>query len=114
MRALAKRSEDQFVERVEAHLRRALPHVCAEMDTGAMRSSVNRGMQKARDYRILTEYDTVRFIDLMYTLGFEFDRELTWAHDILTDLQIPADMRLNMIDDHLDDLEQSSTEVHDA
>ncbi|MBZ5626743.1 MAG: hypothetical protein LAQ69_49910 [Acidobacteriia bacterium] len=113
-RVFADCAESAFINRVVAHLQRALPEICAEMGEDAVRLSVARGIQRAREYRIDSEYDVVRFIDFLYVLGFEFDTEHAWARDILTDKLVPAEMRLDMIDDYLDEPEPDGAEVEDG
>jgi hypothetical protein len=107
--------EALFVSRVVAHLQRALPQVSNEMGDDAVRESVVRGMGKARGYGIFTESDAVRFVDFTYALSFDFDTEQEWAHKILTDTLVPAEMRLDMIDEYLNSLtaEPAATEDED-
>jgi hypothetical protein len=73
--------------------------------------SVIKGIERARSYRIQTEYDIVRFIDFQYVLGFSFDKDNDWAQEILSNLRIPAQMRLEMIDDYLDSSEADHVEA---
>jgi hypothetical protein len=101
-RVLAASVEDAFLSKVVAHLQRALPEACKEMGAEAVRLSVIEGIERARSYRIFAEYEIVQFIDFQYALGFSFDTDNSWAREILTNLRIPAKMRLDMIDDYLD------------
>jgi hypothetical protein len=84
------------------------------MGEDAVRRSVMRGIQKTRECRIYSEIDVVRFIDFLYVLGFEFDSGHAWARDILTDSRVPAEMRLDMTDDYLDEPESDVWEDEDG
>jgi hypothetical protein len=110
-RVLAAHAENSFVSKVVEHLERALPETCSEMGAEAVRVSVIKGIERARSYRIQTEYDIVRFIDFQYVLGFSFDKDNDWAQEILSNLRIPAQMRLEMIDDYLDSSEADHVEA---
>ena len=107
----AQEAESKFVSDVIAHFDRALPDQCAEMGADAVRRAVIDGIERARSYYIETEYDIVRFIDFQFVLGFSFDRVNDWAHKILSNLRVPASMRLEMIDDYLDSSEHDVLEV---
>ena len=100
-----------FLDRTAAHLMRALPEACAELGIAAVRQSVADGLAKARSYGIETEYDVVRFIDFMYVMGFEFDAQDGWAREILANRRIPAQVRLDMIDERLDEPEPEAGEA---
>jgi hypothetical protein len=110
-RVLAQPAENTFVSKVVAHLERALPDTCAERGADAVRFGVVNGIERARSYDIHAEYDIVRFIDFDFVLGFSFDRTNDWAYKILSNLRVPASMRLQLIEDYLDSSEHEVSEV---
>jgi hypothetical protein len=72
-----------FEERVLAHVARSLPARYATLGEGGVRAVIARGIERAATYRIVSERDVCKFIDLMLVLGDGFDRELAWARDAL-------------------------------
>lgn len=69
-----------------AHLKRYFPDRCAHLSDEDVRESIRYGIERANAYEICIEQDVSRYINLMYILGRDFDRdpELPWAQAILS------------------------------
>jgi len=87
MRVFSKVNVKTFQEHAIAHLEKVLPERCAQAGPQSVRESVETAFQKARGYGLKTELDILRYLNLMYVLGFGFDTDsrYPWAHEILTD-----------------------------
>ncbi|MEK7404893.1 MAG: hypothetical protein AAB225_07270 [Acidobacteriota bacterium] len=85
MEALRRAMERQFENRALAHLRLYLPDECEALGETGVRATIRYAMHQARQYGFEEEYDILRYLNLMYALGFEFDadRRYTWAREIL-------------------------------
>ena len=64
-----------------------------------VRSMVQRALQRSDVYGIEEESDVLRFINLMYALGDDFDTEQPWAAKILADEGAPGTERMDALCD---------------
>jgi len=87
---LADYCRDAFKQRLLRHLREVFPDETEEMPDPLLWKQVQPAMEKAGKYDIQTEYDVVRFVDLTFLLGPDFDSspEAPWAGEILRDQQL--------------------------
>ena len=92
--------ESAFVERVVDHLRRALPAFSGDDPNNALREAVLMWVRRAGEYGIVTEYDLVRFVDLQFVIGADFDTRRDWAREILADVRLLPSARLDLIEEH--------------
>ena len=69
----------RFEDRMASHLRRFFPDLCGSMSEAAFRGAIQRGIQKAAKYGLGSERETCHFIDLMFFLGFDFERKEPWS-----------------------------------
>jgi hypothetical protein len=74
-----------FEDRVIAHLKKVLPEQSETLGEPKLRESIQYGTQRAAAYRILSERDVCKYIDLMILYGRDFDKDpnLPWAQSIL-------------------------------
>ena len=74
-----------FVKVVIAHLNKDFPDKCKELGEPKVHAMVRYGIQRAASYRITTEGDVRRYVDLMFRFGSDFDQDpkLPWASSIL-------------------------------
>ena len=81
---------NSFECRVFAHLTRVFPLPCKDLGEEAVRKRVRAGIASAAGYGITSEYDVVRYVDLMFILAEDFDKapNLSWAARILTAEQL--------------------------
>jgi len=89
MKALAEVAEKAFVERASDYLRETFPEKCAELGPEAVHRWVRSGLEKARGYGLRLDVEVLRYLNLMYTFGWDFDR-LPWAAEILDDTEVSA------------------------
>jgi hypothetical protein len=81
--ALAVHARKHFEQRVFDHLRPHFPALFAALGEDEMRIVVEEGARRANDHGFVTERDVCRYVDLMCTLGWDFDEELPWAAQVL-------------------------------
>ena len=91
LRLQLKEFEDKTCER----LLKLKPDQCRKLGEKAVRKSIQDGIERSFRYGIKTERDIARYINIMYTLGFDFDTDprYPWAADILVNKefgQIPC------------------------
>jgi len=75
LEALQLAVERQFCDRAVTYLGRQYPQVCAALDERSIRASVETALQKRATYRFDSEETFFAYLDLMYLLGFDFDRD---------------------------------------
>ncbi len=73
--------------RIHTHVTRTFPAQCDALGDPEVRRRIRAGMARARRYAIESHYDIMRFVDLLFLLGpeFETDGDLPWAKEILND-----------------------------
>jgi len=81
---------DDYVKRTVVHLNESFPAKCAALGEAKVRETVKYGIQRSASYRISTEGDVRRYIELMFMFGYDFDQdpELPWAAQILNNQAI--------------------------
>lgn len=74
-----------FEDRMLAHLKRVLPAQCGAMGASNLRELIQYGTHRAAAYRITSERDVCKYIDLMILYGRDFDKDpaLPWASSML-------------------------------
>lgn len=79
--AAASRFEDWMV----GHLKKFFPEKCDEMGEEGMRGMIRHGAKRAEVYGIEQGPDMCLYIDTMFLLGKDFDRDPQhrWAREIL-------------------------------
>ena len=99
--ALQMAYERQFCDRAVAYLRRQYPQVCSALEESSIRASVETALQKRATYRFDSEETFFAYLDLMYLLGFDFDRDADkeWVRGTLTDFDLGARTRLLLVDE---------------
>jgi len=97
--ALQVAVERQLCDRAVAYVRRQYPQVCAALEERSIRASVETALQKRGTYRFDSEETLLAYLDLMYLLGFDFDRdpEKEWVRGTLTDFDLGPRTRLLLL-----------------
>jgi len=97
--ALQVAYERQLCERAVAYVRRHYPQVCAALEERSIRASVETALQKRVQYRFDSEETFFAYLDLMYLLGLDFDRdpEKEWVRSTLTDFDLGPRTRLLLL-----------------
>lgn len=75
----------RFAKRVALHVGRFFPGRCEELGEDGIKEWVAHGIARAESHRITKRGNVRRYIDLMFTLGrdFDLDPDLPWAQAIL-------------------------------
>jgi hypothetical protein len=91
--------ERLLADRAVAYVRREHPRTCAALDESAIRASVETALQNRAAYRFDSEETLFAYLDLMYLLGFDFDRDprSAWAQARLTDFDLGPRTRLLLL-----------------
>jgi hypothetical protein len=97
--ALGRVPEREFVRKASAYLYERYPEICNELGSRGVRDSVELALSKREEYRFKTEDTILLFLDCMYLLGFEFDKNdmFPWVNDILTDFEVRPRTRMLLL-----------------
>jgi hypothetical protein len=88
-RRLAEVAGERFEDRVVAHLGRFFRRECDALGEEGTRERVRYGTERARSHGFVAERHVVKYIDLMFAYGRDFDADLPWAKRILHDEAYP-------------------------
>ena len=74
-----------FEDRVITHLKKVFPEQSAALGELKLRETIQYGTQRAAAYRVASERDVCKYIDLMIFYGRDFDKDAKhpWAQSIL-------------------------------
>jgi hypothetical protein len=74
-----------FEDRMLAHLKKVFPEQSEAQGEPKLRETIQYGTQRAAAYRIISERDVCKYIDLMVLYGRDFDKDPNnpWAQSIL-------------------------------
>jgi hypothetical protein len=74
-----------FEDRMLSHLKKVFPEQSEALGEPKLRETIQSGTQRAAAYRIISERDVCKYIDLMILYGRDFDKDpnLPWAQSIL-------------------------------
>ncbi len=96
MEAFRSSKERQFVQKAVKHLETAIPERCLKLGSEAVIDSVHTALRKGKEYGMESEFDFLRYLNLMYTAGFEFDTE-TWAAELLGNAKLDPGVKLELL-----------------
>jgi len=88
-----------FIDRAVKHLKKAWPRECDSAGEKGVIDSIEVGVKKAEEYGIRAERDVIRYIDVMYLLGHDFDNndDTEWAGRILEDCTLPPTVKMDRL-----------------
>lgn len=95
MEALEQAQRRRFEDEAVAHVRSIWRDAAAQQDDDAVRTAVRRAFARAAEYGFDEEYDQLRYLNLVYALGPDFDERLPWATTILADHDRPPRSRMD-------------------
>lgn len=83
--AFAPLGKKAFEERMIAHIKKVFPEQFQSLGEPKLRETIQYGTQRAASFRIISERDVCKYIDLMLLYGRDFDKDpaLPWAQSIL-------------------------------
>ena len=92
-----------FENRVLKYLHDNFPDLTLTANEDHIREEIRYGVQITDEYDFMTERDISKFIYFIIYFGrnFDIDPNLEWLTKIISDLQIPAETRLNQAFDLL-------------
>ena len=99
MTALGKATEAAFRERAFEHLARIIPEVCGAMTHEHILESIDYAILRCRSLGAERELDVLRYLNLMYVFGFEFE-QLPWVQRILAEKSMRPEARMEWLKDH--------------
>lgn len=82
----------QFEDRMLIHLKKFFPDKYEALEKTKIKKLIRKGIKQASEYEIITERDVCKFIDLMFVLGKNFDKnsKISWANEILCDKSLKS------------------------
>ena len=85
LRVLDSDRRMHFVAKMLQHVQKFFPEQCALLGENQIREWVEHGINRATSYRIASERDVCKYIDVMIVFGKDFDQDarLPWASKIL-------------------------------
>ncbi len=95
MRAFSLAAQQNFEERAHEYLCISHPDSPTIQATTDLREWIRDGIQEARLYKIISEIDVIRFLELRFTLGRDFHTNHEYAPILL--LEVSAEERLDEI-----------------
>ena len=92
-----------FEVRALEHVQEYFPEQCNALAAGDRREVVRYGLERARQYGFESEYDLLRFLNLMFTLGGDFDTQADneWVHQWLNDRTYSPTVRMDALVEEL-------------
>jgi hypothetical protein len=99
MAALARDRRERFVRRAVEHVRTAFPAAFAERGRAGVEASVRTALEKSDVYGLPSERDVLRYLNLMYALGFELDTDprVPWAAEVLGNTRYDGSVKLDLL-----------------
>ncbi len=90
-----------FEDRMVVHLRQFFPEQCEALGDKGIREAIRHGIAKAESYRITSERDVCKYIDVMFAFGRDFDTDpdQAWAGTILRSPRLEPTPKVNRLYD---------------
>ena len=87
MERLKEKERQGFVERMKDYLEKIFPDQTASLGEEGLRKEIHHGVETAEKYRMASEREVARYVELMFYLGRDFDTspKTPWAAPILKD-----------------------------
>lgn len=99
MDVLASVQLRRFEQEAIAHIHEFWSDQAKGQGDEGVRALVDHAMQRTDAYSIEEEVDVLRYINLMYSLGAEFDIDLPWAAEILASEDRSGTLRVDELCD---------------
>jgi hypothetical protein len=97
--ALRRVRQKEYEKRLAAHLRKYFSETCADLGARGLRDAVRYGIHRARSYGIHSERDVVKYLNLMFVFGRDFDTDprFPWAASMLRSTDYGPTLRINQV-----------------
>lgn len=101
MDIFAQANRRAAIDRMFEVIRKEWASEFAQFGDATVRRTVEQAFRKADEYKLANEGQVVRYLNLMYTLGCDFDTDpgYPWARKILSDPYLTADSKLDLLAD---------------
>jgi hypothetical protein len=88
-----------FTVRALAHVKAVWPAETAELGDEATEKIVRSALQRATLFGFSSEYDVIRFVDLAFLLGTDFDTNhgVVWTRPILADRSLAPTAKMDKL-----------------
>ena len=95
----ARRAREDFKRRLAAHLVEHWPERCSQLGRDGVGASIDTALERGAHHGIEHEYDILRYLNLMYALGFDLDSgtRYPWAQRILADRSLDPTSRIDLL-----------------
>lgn len=100
LEAFRRSLADDLLRRVATDLRRACPLETASLTGDALRTLIEAGRERAREFEIVAEADLRRYLEFTLRTGFEDQPETAWAVEILRRRDLEPHEKLNALDEY--------------
>jgi hypothetical protein len=99
MREFEKLQRRIFAEDTVQFIKTTHADACARFGEDALRSMVAQALRKAREYHLTAQTDILRYINVMYTLGCDFDADpqYPWAREIMSHPRLRPGSKMNRL-----------------
>lgn len=119
--ALKAPALEDFVDEMVLHVHEFFPDECVELGPDAIRGLVEKGIEKAASFGIVSPRGVCKYINMIMAFGADFDTKpetAAWALPILRDESIPdPNARMDVLSERalsvLEEAEQKSGEPGD-
>ena len=94
-----------FTSRVLGHIKAVWPAETAELGDAPVAEAVSGAIKRAAALGLSTEYDVVRFVDLAFILGRDFETNPlgAWTRPILSDRVMAPPAKMDRLYQKMDD-----------
>ena len=88
-----------FEERTTRYVQRQFPTRCTTLGDTATQDQVHTAVGRALDYGLSAEADVLRYVNLTFALGLDFDRsgQYPWVEPILADRRYTPEVRIALL-----------------
>jgi hypothetical protein len=97
--SLRRVRQKEYERRLAAHLKKYFPDTCAKLGDKGLLDALRHGVQRAKTYGIQAERDVVKFLNLMFVFGRDFDTDprFPWAASMLHSADYGPTLRINQV-----------------
>jgi len=91
--------QKEYEKRLAAHLKRYFPDTCAELGEKGLIDALRHGVERAKSYGIQAERDVVKYLNLTFVFGrdFDIDPRFPWAASMLRSTDYGPTLRINQV-----------------
>jgi hypothetical protein len=92
-------ASQRFIQRASEHLKKSFGPQCKVLGDGKLRAFIRLGVQRADRWDVTTSRNVCIYLDVMMTLGIDFDRDprLPWIRRILGSQSATETVRIDRL-----------------